>query len=202
MEGQASTQSRPWERSLRYDAPVIGLAVLVLIAGWAMKSFVEGERTSYHDPEAGFSLQHPSTWTPSDRKGFVFSIHHLRAEGLVKPGFWIEVKEPPSQPNIQIQALVAPLTVDRGRQLFGFRVLSVTETQIGGNAAMQIEYAYVEMPSGLATQFSLPVVVRAIDTLFLDHDKLYILTHAAPGETFPDTNLIFEGILESFELGS
>lgn len=202
MEDQASARSTPWERSFRYDAPILGLAVLVLIAGWAMKSFVEGERTNYHDPEAGFSLQYPSTWTPSDRKGFAFSIHNLRAEGIVKPGFWIEAKEPPSQPNIQIQALVAPLTVDRGRQLFGFRVLSVAEMQLGGKAAMQIEYAYVEMPSGLATQSSLPVVVSAVDTLFLNHDKLYILTYAAPRESFSNYDLIFEGILESLELGS
>jgi hypothetical protein len=167
-----------------------------------MKTFVEGEHTAYHDPEAGISLQYPSSWTPSDRKGFAFSIHNLRAEGIIKPGLWIEVKGPPSQPDVQIQALVAPQTVDRGRQLFGYRVLSVTETQLDGTVAMQIEYAHVEMPSGSAAQSSLPVVVRAIDTLFLQHDKLFIVTYASPGGSFSDYVPIFEGILESLELRS
>jgi hypothetical protein len=202
MEGQASARSTPWERSLRYDIPVIGLAILVLIAGWVMKSFVEGERRTYHDVEAGFSLQYPSTWTPSERKGFAFSIHNLRAEGILKPGFWIEVKAPPSQADLQIQALVTPLTVDRGHQLFGYRVLSLTEIELGGTAAMQIEYAHVEMPSGSAAQSTLPVVVRAVDTLFLDHDTFYVLTYAAPEVSFSEYVPVFEGILESIESGS
>jgi hypothetical protein len=200
MEGKAFAQSNPWERSFRYDAPIIGLAILILIAGWVMKTTVEGDRTAFHDPDAGFSLEYPSTWTPSDRKGFVFSIHKLRAEGRIKPGLWIEVKEPPSQPDPQIQALVTPLTVDRGRQLFGYRVLSVTETQLDGESAMQIEYAYVDLPPGSATQSSLPVVVRAVDTLILDHDKITIITHAAPEDSFTDYKLIFEGMLNSLEL--
>lgn len=201
-EGQAADRSKPWERSFRYDTPVIGLAILMLIGGWAMKSIIEGERTTYQDSQAGFSIQYPSTWTLAERKGFSFSTRNLRAEGVYKPGMWIEIKVPPSREEIQIQSLVTPLTVDRGRQLFGYRVLNVTEAEIGGVAAMQIEYAYVEMPPGSAAQSALPVVVHSVDTLFLADDKLYIVTYAAADGSFPDYVPIFEGMIETMELGS
>jgi hypothetical protein len=201
MEGQGLTRSTPWERSFRFDAPVIALAILVLIAGWMMKITVEGERTPYLDPESGFSFEYPSSWTPIDRKGISISVHYLRAEGIHKPGFWIEAKSPSLQENLRIQALVAPLTVDRGRQLLGYRVLSVAEIELDGNKVMQIEYAYVEMPSASTVQTSVPVVVRAADTLLLDQDTLYIITYAAPEVSFPTYVAFFEEILESFEVG-
>ncbi len=202
MEDQAPARSTPWERSFRFDAPVIGLAILVLIAGWMMKITVEGERTTYRDPMSGFTLQYPPSWTPIDKKGIAISVHNLRAEGIHKPGFWIEVSAPYQQENLQIQALVTPLTVDRGRQLLGYRVLGVIEIELDSKQAMQIEYAYVEMPSASTVQTALPVVVRATDTLLLNQNTLYILTYAAPENSFPNYLPIFEEMLESFEVGS
>jgi hypothetical protein len=197
METHPVDNRIPWERSLRYDAVVIVMVVLVLIVGWSMKSFVEGERTTFTDAEAYLTLRYPASWTALKEKGRLLSVRNLRSEGSFKVGLWLEVKSIPSEAIKSVKEYIAPLSVDRGQQLTGYRILSVGETQVGGIEAVELAYTYVDLPMGTALQSSLPIVVRAIDILFANHDLLYVLTFVAPTETFQELSGIFDDIRNS-----
>lgn len=201
MEAHPVDNRIPWERSLRYDAVVILMVVLALIVGWSMKSLVEGERTPFTDPETQLTLRYPASWTSLREKGRLLSVRNLRAEGSFKVSLWLEVKSIPSEAIKSVKELIAPFSVDRGQQLTGYRILSVTETQVEDIEAVELSYAYVDLPKGAALQSSLPVVVRAIDILYVFQDQLYVLTFATPTETFQEQREIFDDIRNSVILG-
>ena len=200
MNRQSETKLIPWETVLRYDAFVIGWVVVVLVAGWALKTWVEGQATIFTDLDASLSLRYPASWTPQAKKGMLLSIRDLQSEGTFKAMFSVAVRELEPMAVEPVQELVEPFTEEKGQELTAYRVLEISETEVDGLEAARISYAYVDEPTEGPFQTSLPVVVRGVDVLVTHGSNLYAFTFAAPVTTFSQQAEILEAILDSVNL--
>jgi hypothetical protein len=200
METQTETRPIPWETRLRYDAFVIGSFILALLAGWALKSWVEGKATTFSDRDAALSLAYPASWAPQAVKGTLLSIRDLRSEGRFKSSFSVAVRELEAAGSAPVQDMVEPFTEERGEELTAYRVLEVRDMEVDGVPAVSISYAYIDEPSESPFQTSLPVVVHGTDVLVSHGTRLYVFTFAAPATTFAQQAGTLDWILASVDL--
>lgn len=199
MESQTEAKHIPWETSLRYDAFVIGLFVLVLIIGWGFKTWVEGKVTLFTDLDSNLSLSYPASWAPQTPKGSLLSVRDLQSKGSFKATFSVATRELEPTAIKPVRELVKPFTEERGQELKTYRVLEISQAEVDRLAAATISYAYVDEPIGSPFQTSLPVVVQGVDILVVHGANLYIFTFAAPAETFSQQTGSLDAILDSVD---
>jgi hypothetical protein len=199
MESHVADKPIPWETSLRYDACVIGLFVLALIAGLGLKSWAQSRATLSADLDPHLSLSYPAMWTEQMEKGTLLSIRDLRSEGTFKVAFSVAARElePPAAGPVQDQ--VEPYIQERGEGLTAFRILKIGETTVDGLAAVEISYAYVDDSTWSPLQASLPVVVQGVDTLVVRGTQLYVFSFAAPATSFSEQAETLDAILSSVQ---
>jgi hypothetical protein len=199
MNSQAEAKPIPWETSFRYDAFVIGLFVLALVAGLGLKTWALTRATISADLDFHLSLSYPAMWTRHTEKGTLLSIRDLQSEGTFKVSFSVAARqlEPPA--TGPVQDLVQPHIAERGEGLTAFRVLKTGETTVDGLAAAEISYAYVDDAPWSPLQTSLPVVVQGIDILVVRDTDLYVFTFAAPAPSFAQQAETLEAILRSVQ---
>jgi len=200
MDRQAETTLIPWETRLRYDALVIGLFAVALIAGWGLKVWAEGKATTFTALDATLSLRYPATWATQAKKGTLLSIRDLQSEGTFKATFAVEAKELDPAAIKPVQDLVEPLTEERGQELTAYRVLEKSDTEVDGTEAVRISYAYVDEPIEGPFQTSMPVIVQGVDVLVVHGSNLYVFTFTAPATTFSQQAETLNAILQSVNL--
>jgi len=200
MDRQAETRLIPWERRLRYDALVIGLFAVALIAGWGLKSWAEARVTAFTALDANLSLSYPDSWTRQTEKGTLLSIRDLRSEGTFKATFSVEVRELDPTAIKPVQDLADLLAEEKEQELSAYRVLAMSDTEVDGLEAARISYAYEDEPTEGRFQKPLPVVVQGVDTLVVHGSNLYIFTFAAPATTFSEQVETLDAILDSVNL--
>jgi hypothetical protein len=197
MNRQAETTLIPWERLLRYDAFVIGWVILALMAGWGLKTWMEGQASIFTDLDASLSLRYPASWTPQAEKGTLLSIRDLQSEGTFKTRFSVSVRALDPTAIKPVQDLIEPFTEERGQELTAYRVLETSDTEVDGLEAARISYAYVDEPTERPFQTSMPVVVQGVDVLVTHGSNLYVFTFAAPATIFSQQAEILDAILHS-----
>jgi len=200
MDKQAETKLIPWETRLRYDAFVIGLFVVALIAGWGLKSWAETQATTFAALDATLSLRYPASWAPQADKGAVLSIRDLRSEGTFKATFSVKARELESTAIKPVQDWVEPFTQERGQELAAYRILETTDTEVDGVEAVRISYVYEVEPTESPLQTSVPVVVQGVDILVAHGSNLYVFAFAAPATTFSQQAETLDAILDSVNL--
>lgn len=196
-----SKRSIPWETRLAYDACVIGLFALALIAGIVLKGWVVGKTTTFTTKDSTLSLRYPAAWASQAIKGKLLSIRDLQSEGTFKATFSVEAMELDPAAVEPVQELVQPFTEDKGQALGSYRILESSDSEVDGLDAVRISYAYVEEPLESPFQISLPVVVQGVDVLVIHGSRLYVLTFSAPATSFSQQAETMESILDSVDLG-
>ncbi len=200
MDRQAETKLIPWERMLRYDALVIALFAVALIAGWGLRSWAEARATAFTALDANLSLSYPDSWTLQTKKGTLLSIRDLRSHGTFKATFSVEVRELDPTASKPIQALAELYAEEREQELSAYRVLAISDSEVDGLEAVRISYAYEDEPTEGRFQRSLPVVVEGVDVLVIHGSNLYIFSFAAPATTFSEEVETLDAILDSVNL--
>lgn len=200
MDMQVDKRPIPWETRLAYDAFVIGLFALVLIAGIALKGWVLGKTTAFAAEDSALSLRYPAGWASQAKKGTLLSIRDLQSEGIFKTTFSVEATDLDPAAVEPVQDLAELFTEDAEQALSGYRILESSDSEVDGVEAVRISYAYVDEPLESAFQTSLPVVVQGVDVLLIHGSKLYVMTFAAPATSFSERVEIMESILDSVEL--
>lgn len=200
MDSQAQIKLIPWETRLRYDAFVIGLFAVALIAGWGLKSWAEGKATTFTAPDATLSLRYPASWAPQAEKGTLLAVRDLKSEGTFKATFSVASRELDPEAMKPVQEMVEPFAAEKGQDLTAFRILEVDDTEVDGREAVRISYAYVDEPTEGPFQTSLPVMVQGVDVLVTHGSNLFVFTFAAPAATFPQQTEILDAILHSVNL--
>ena len=201
MDMQIRKRPIPWETRLAYDACVIGLFALAMIAGIGLKGWVVGKTTTFTTKDSTLSLRYPAAWASQAIKGKLLSIRDLQSEGTFKTTFSVEATELDPAAVEPVQEFVGPFTEDKGQALNGYRTLEISDTEVDGLDAVRISYAYVDEPVASPFQRSLPVVVQGVDVLVIHGSKLYVLTFSAPATSFSQQAETMESILDSVDLG-
>jgi len=163
--------------------PVILLTVVALALGWWLKSSVENRGLAFSN--GGFTAQTPVGWLVEKPGG----SEVLRATDRTASGFGTTylIQKQAAQANAKPADVASLLTLDRGNNLTGYRVLKQQDVLVQGRPAMQVEYVYVESAANL-THAVIPAVVHGLDYIFVDSGKAVIVTYRADQSNF-DTDL-------------
>ena len=175
---------------------VVVVVVVALVAGWLLKSYVEGSTVAFTSPEV--SLSYPALWLRDVNPDAVtlFGASDMRSGSSYSSNVAVYVSAAlPSLPAASGQADIEKMTpaitawsFRRGQELDGFRVLGTEPAQLGGRVGAMIHYAFVSDPISSPFRKALPVVVEAADYLVPLVDKTIILTVAADGMRFGEDN--------------
>ncbi len=197
MESQPEAKPIPWEMSFRYDAVVIALVALALIAGWGLKTWAESKATISADLDANLSLSYPALWATEMEKEKLLSIRDLQSEGTFKVSFSVAARELGPAADKPVEDLIRQLTEERGQELTAYRILKTDDTTVDDLEAAGISYAYVDDSSRGLLHTSLPVVVQGVDILVIRGTNLYVFTFAAPATSFSQQTGTLDAILRS-----
>jgi len=194
---------------------VIGLVILALVAGWALKEFIQGQTATF--ASEALSVRYPVDWLLEKDEEALLTVRDPDSPSTFKTAFSVRV-EPLEEPEEReyvfkvegVDASVKPLgqvmglnaaIIRRNKELKEYNILSTKETTLMGQEALAIQYAYVDSPrAGWATGASLPVVVQAVDTVTIKGDQVYVLTYAADANIFAQEKDTLAAILESVRL--
>lgn len=197
MEAKTESKPIPWERSFRYDAAVIGLIVVLLIAALGLKAWAMARASVVTRLDPSLSVRVPASWAARTEKGTLLSIRDLQSKGSFKVTFSVTATALDPAALQPIRQLAEVYAEARGEDLISFRLLDLNDTELDGLEAVKITYAYVESPPGSSLGAGLPVVVQGVDSLVIHANMLYVFTFAAPATSFSEQTATLDAILES-----
>lgn len=180
---------------------VFVVIIVALLLGWFLKSSVEGQtaRTTIEN----LSLTYPASWlkVPSVAgQDALWSAADARS-GSVYPTQLVIRKASlsPAAPGSddRLAPSISSWTFGRGQTLNHYQVLETKRLNLAGQAAAEIDYAFVNQPIASPYRRALPVVVEAVDYLVPSQETLYIITLAADSSRFAQEQAQFETILQS-----
>lgn len=142
------------------------------------------------------SITYPADWSPIAKGNRTFTAADLNGGGPFGTRVTItqlDKKTLLSDKDGLWEAAVN-WTIDEGRKLPGYRVLSMNQTQVQGQNAISIESAYLQEigPN------QLPGLMHGIDTLVLNGNKFSILSFAAQQNDFEANRKWNDKLLKSW----
>jgi hypothetical protein len=194
MEGAKSVRRAMPLKGWLDELLVVVLVCVALLAGWVVKSWVQGQTVFFASDDGAVSLRYPARWMEQVDKNTVLTVRDVRREGAFKPTFSLSTREmDPDYPLTQNDLLVS-LSIAKGDELTAFRVLSIEPGLVGGKEASTMTYAYVaETASGPGA--SVPVVVEAADCVVIHQGRACIFTFATLAEHFEQEQGDFRSLL-------
>jgi hypothetical protein len=177
----------PWRgRTQEPEWPVLLTVAVALLLGWLIQSAVLGRMQTA--AVGSSSVTYPARWVATTESGAAFAAADLNFGGIFAPRVSVrqvaksELMPPEGLPAAREWSLVDAATawsVQRGAELAGYRILAIERTQVQGQEAARVEFAYLaEAPQGSASGV-LPAVMHAVDTLVTSGEQVHILTFAA-----------------------
>jgi RsiW-degrading membrane proteinase PrsW (M82 family) len=156
------------------EITVVVVTVIALLAGWFYKSGVENRSVSFE--VNGISGQAPAGWLQAQVQGD--EVLHVTDISSGDFGTTYIVRKFPIAADAPFGQLSSLLTLKYGQQLTAFRVLDQQRVTVAGREAYEISYVFVESNPNL-THAQLPVVVRGVDTIFINGDQAAVVTYWA-----------------------
>ena len=165
---------------------LVWLTVAVgLLIGLGIELFAVGRtQTASAGP---MRVTYPAGWATTKEPGALFSAVDLRRGGAAPTT--VSVRQlPKGQVGATATGGQSTLTeaatawsVQRGRNLTGYKVLDISPTTVNGREAVNVEYAYVTSGGALPGLggAGAPALVRAVDTLVTSGDGYAMLTFSA-----------------------
>ena len=156
------------------DMAVILLTLAALLAGWLFMGSVQSRTLPFEAEGIQFSV--PAGWIQSEPGDDVLVQVRERASSGFQTSY--SVSQQPLSADGGLNDVVSLLTIQYGQDLAAFRVLNQEAVTVDGRDAYQVEYAYVESDPNVA-RADLPVVVRGLDTIFINGEKAIIASYRA-----------------------
>lgn len=197
------------------DWLVIGIVVVALLLGWAVKAWAEGSAGSFTDPETGLTLRYPVGWLTGSAEDYVFKARDPHS-GPFKITYQVTAdKLDPARPMSLLDAVNAT-TLGRARQLTAFRLLDIESVDEEGQplladidaeggeykapSAIWSRYVYIEeKPDPFAE--SLPAVVLGLDYTTVKGEYLYTFTLRASEADFDRAEKDFRAFIQDAGFG-
>lgn len=161
------------------DWAVIGLVIVALLLGWAIKSGAESATQTLSSDVGSFNA--PIGWR-SDKSAGLAAMDTRTTSG-VPTTFSITTQA--LDTDASLNALSTRRTIKLAQDLDGFSMLGTQSDTINGEAATTMSYAYVVVPeAGTAGSARVPVVVEATDTLVKRNGRLAIVHFSSESTSF------------------
>ena len=187
------TVDKPWDRF------VIAFVVVCLFLGWLVKVGVENRTTGFDDPALGISLNYPASWVTTQEEYAHLAVFNPQTPSVYHTKFTLRSVD--WNEELEIGNFIMELTAERGTALALYRTISMKPMQVKDRKGMQIAYAYATDPIGMhAGVVSVPKIVRALDVIIPDGNKIHILTFSAEENEYEANLPHFYRILKSVSI--
>ena len=178
----------------------VGVALMVLIAlalGWLLFLRADGGTKQYQSADTPFRIAYPARWSDSQAlQDVLLKVEDPQADSAFKTTLTVEARDldPQSPPTLQT---LLDRRVEQRSALTGYHFFANSDAQVGGERAVELQYAYVVQPIDEPRRAALPVVVRAREYIVVTKDRTYYITLAAPENEFERASARFDRMLES-----
>lgn len=197
------------------DWLVIGIVVVALLLGWAVKAWAESDTESFNDPETGLTLHYPAGWLAGSAEDYMFKARDPQS-GPFKITYQVTSdKLDPARPISLVDAVNATV-VNRARKLTAFRLLDVEPVDEEGQplpdnidaasekreapGAIWARYVYIEEKPDPFKE-SLPAVVLGLDYTTVKGEYLYTFTLLAGEADLEEAEKGFKTFLQDAGFG-
>lgn len=203
MQTETTAEARPllWTRE-EPEWVVWVLVIVALVVGWFLKGAFQYQMEVFTDPDTGLTFRYPASWFLESNQaqigdeGVILTVSDAHSESAFNTAFSVRLKAVEEETTAVDQAEI--WIMRRGEELTKYRVLSKELSQVAGQEAVTIDYGYVEDPlRSSALSVSLPVVVRAVDVVFIRDGKVYTLTFTSDQLVFDEEKKTLERLLNS-----
>lgn len=199
-----TTSSKLRRTLFREEEPewlVWALVITLLAVGFVARTIVVNRSTAFS--EGNLSVSYPVSWTQTkgDSANELLVVSESFDAGLFPARFMLR-QMPVTEISTSAQTLgdFALKWADRkARDLLGYKVLSIEETQVRGKDAVRVDYVYVAEPV-MATPNSVPIVAEGADVLIRQDDVITVASMLASADAFKGLDGVWDRILGSLEL--
>jgi len=177
----AQVRTRAQRHDLWVTWMVVGLFVVALLLGWAVRTAAEGRTVSYE--AGGLRLRYPAGWVRANAQPPIL----LQAEKWVAPfrnTLTLQVRPLPQGAARPFGAIQQALALERARTWMAYRVLGTEEAaNIGRRTGSHVTFAYVETNANPFVE-TIPVVMRGEEYLLQVGDQVQIVTLTAAEDNY------------------
>ena len=180
---------------------VWALVIILLAVGLIARTVVVNRSAAFS--EGNLSVSYPASWTQTkgDSANEMLVVSESFDAGLFPARFMLR-QMPVTEISTSAQTLgdFALQWADRkAKDLLGYKVLSIEETQVRGKDAVRVDYVYVAEPV-MATPNSVPIVAEGADVLIRHDDAMTVASMLASADAFKGLDGVWDRILGSLEL--
>lgn len=199
-----TTRSKLRRTLFREEEPewlVWALVIILLAVGLIARTIVVNRLVAFS--EGNLSVSYPASWTQTkgDSADEMFVVSESFDAGLFPARFMLR-QMPVTEISTSAQTLgdFALKWADRKtKDLLGYKVLNIEETQVRGKDAVRVDYVYVAEPV-MATPNSIPIVAEGVDVLIRQDGVMTVASMLASADAFKGLDGVWNRILGSLEL--
>ena len=176
------------------------VVAIALLIGWLMASAILGQTQTA--TAGNVSVTYPASWVRTSEKNAAFAAYDLDHGGIygTRVSVYQKAKADLLPPQSSIFDAATNWVLERQKQLPGYRLLSVEPTQVQGHEAAMVSFAYLMDPPQGSASGAMPELMRAVDTLIISGDQIYILAFATPNHQFDSVSPVREQLLASWRV--
>ena len=200
----ARTVATPRGRTQEPEWAVLLTVAAALIIGFVLQMVIQQQTAT--GPVGAGAVLYPAGWAQIEEEGAGFAAADLNGSGPLGPRVSLrEFDKATLLPSLigpegTLRDAATNWSLQRGKDLVGYRVLDITETRVQGREAYNVESAYLlESTLGAGTN-GMPGLMHGVDTVVESGDKYYILTFAAEASQFDNVSSVHERLLNDWRI--
>jgi hypothetical protein len=193
-EDQLQDVAADQTRNDRFSSLLVIIVVLLFLSlGLVNRQRIDAQLWNYNSRISGIEATYPAGWLVDESGDYVVRMRDPRARPFKTQ---YQVKVVPAGGQTSIRNVLDGLTLQRSSDLAAFRVLSVEDISIGTTTLTRLNFAFVDADPNPFIQ-RLPVVVKGIDVLVRDGDRVIVVTFMSEEDTFDQNQPDFDRFLQS-----
>lgn len=183
----------------RNDLAVLVWFALICALGLGLRNYALNSSRSLALGKGLPTLAYPAGWSTTKSEQLALQARNLAS--LSGFSAEIEVFMRDLKPNETFELARSDWSLKRSQARLQYRELSAENVQVQGNIpGLLVTYAYIADPSRESGANSLPVVVEAQDLLFVQANKLIVVTTAADANEWADEAQHFQIVYNSLSM--
>ena len=185
------------------DLAVIATLGMALLLGWAVMTWIEGDRQAYSAETGDLTVFHPGRWVVGSQDALLFRARDPESAGFSTT---YQVRRLPAPVATAVTPTLASvlndLSLGRAQGTIGYRLLDLkVGAQLDGRPTMESSYVYVdEAPDPLARR--MPAVVEGMDVALARDGFVYVFSLLAAADGFQKAERPFREFVETAEFKS
>jgi hypothetical protein len=183
------------------DWTVIGVLIVALLLGWAVKAVAEGRRDTYTDTKHGLTVRYPRGWLLKADQDMAFQAV-APDSGDFKTTYQVHVWpiDTTGEMTPTLTMVLNNSSLERAQEGLAYRLFDTLQgAERNGQPTMETTYVYVVQGSDLFVQH-MPVVVQGLDIAVAHGDKAYVFSLLASQAEFEEAEAAFRRFVKSAEI--